>query len=64
MDYSVKVMNRSELLKQLGICKRTFDSLEALGQGPRKTQLSPRRIGYRVSDVVEWLNSRAQRRAA
>ena len=54
----VKVLTRPELIAALGIQRNTLDRLEARGEGPPRTQLSPNRIGYRVCDVKEWLDRR------
>jgi predicted DNA-binding transcriptional regulator AlpA len=45
-----------DLLAELG--EKTLDRLEQVGQGPPKTQLSDRRVGYRVTDVAAWLDAR------
>jgi predicted DNA-binding transcriptional regulator AlpA len=55
---SVRVLKRNELLVALDIDKSTLDRMEAHGEGPPKTQLSPKRIGYRIADVARWLDSR------
>jgi predicted DNA-binding transcriptional regulator AlpA len=55
---SVRVLNRHETFKAIGVDERTFDRIEAAGYGPPKTQLSARRIGYRLTDVQQWLDAR------
>jgi len=55
---ALKVLTRPEVIALLGISKMTFDRIEAKGDGPPKVQLSPRRIGYRVSAVRAWLAGR------
>jgi predicted DNA-binding transcriptional regulator AlpA len=45
-------------IKIVGISGRTWERMEARGETPPKTQLSPHRIGYRVSDLKEWLDAR------
>ena len=57
---AIRVLNEVELRKALGISERTFDRLRYRGDLPRKTQLSERRVGYRVCDVEEWLDRRRQ----
>jgi predicted DNA-binding transcriptional regulator AlpA len=42
----------------VGLSKRTWDRLKHIGEGPAKTQLSEARIGYRVADIVKWLEAR------
>jgi predicted DNA-binding transcriptional regulator AlpA len=53
---SIRVLNEVELRQMLGISERTFDRLRYRGDLPRRTQLSDRRVGYRVIDVEEWLD--------
>ena len=55
---SIRCINRRQLCKAGGFDERTLDRLEARGEGPTKTQLSPGRIGYRIVDVTSWLNAR------
>jgi predicted DNA-binding transcriptional regulator AlpA len=57
---AIKVLNRREAVKHLGISERSFQRLEALGDGPPKTRLSEGRVGYRVSDVAAWLDARRE----
>jgi predicted DNA-binding transcriptional regulator AlpA len=54
----VRVLNRQETIKLLSVDARTFDRMEAAGDAPPKTQLSKRRIGYRLTDIDTWLNAR------
>jgi predicted DNA-binding transcriptional regulator AlpA len=54
----VRVLTRRETIKCIGVDERTFDRLEAAGDAPPKTQLSKRRIGYRLTDIDAWLNGR------
>ena len=53
----VRVLSRRETIKVIGVDERTFDRLEAAGDAPPKTQLSKRRIGYRLIDIDAWLNA-------
>jgi predicted DNA-binding transcriptional regulator AlpA len=53
-----RVLTRRETIKCIGVDERTFDRLEAAGDAPPKTQLSKRRIGYRLTDIDMWLNAR------
>jgi predicted DNA-binding transcriptional regulator AlpA len=56
----LKVYTKKETQKLLGLSGRTWDRLEAVGETPPKTRLSPNRIGYRVSDLKEWLDRRRE----
>ena len=48
----------------VGLSDRTWDRLEQRGDGPAKTKISKGRIGYRVSDIREWLDRRRETEAA
>jgi predicted DNA-binding transcriptional regulator AlpA len=61
---SIRVLNRTETLKMVGVSDRTWDRLEAAGDIPPKTRISQGRIGYRVADIMEWLDSRREVGAA
>jgi predicted DNA-binding transcriptional regulator AlpA len=55
---SVRVLKRPEALKVLGISDPTLKRLEAEGEAPPKTRLSPNRVGFRMSDLQKWLEAR------
>ena len=57
---AVRVLNRREVIAQLGLSERTFQRLEATGEGPPKTRLSEGRVGYRVCEVAAWLDARRE----
>ena len=54
----VRVLSRRETIQVIGVDERTYDRMEAVGDAPPKTQLSKRRIGYRLTDIEAWLNAR------
>jgi predicted DNA-binding transcriptional regulator AlpA len=56
----IRVLSRSETIRTVGLSDRTWDRLEERGEGPPKTRISKRRIGYRVCDVKEWLDRRRE----
>jgi predicted DNA-binding transcriptional regulator AlpA len=58
----IRCISRAELIDLLAeLGEKTFDRLEQVGQGPPKTQLSDRRIGYRITDIAVWLDARRRR---
>jgi predicted DNA-binding transcriptional regulator AlpA len=61
---SIRVLSRPEAVRMLGVSTRTWERLEAGGDGPPKTRLSMGRVGYRVSDIKDWLDKRRERGAA
>ena len=52
------VLNRIEAIHYVGLSPRTWDRLEAMGDIPVKTRLSPGRIGFRIIDLDNWLIQR------
>jgi predicted DNA-binding transcriptional regulator AlpA len=56
----LKVYTKKETQKIIGLSGRTWDRLEALGETPPKTRLSPNRIGYRGCDIAAWLDARRE----
>ena len=56
----LKVYTKRETQKLIGLSGRTWDRLEARGETPPKTRLSLNRIGYRASDIKDWLDSRRE----
>jgi predicted DNA-binding transcriptional regulator AlpA len=57
---AIRVVSETELRQMLGLSKKTFERLRYRGDVPPKTQLSDRRVGYRVCDVEEWLDHRRE----
>jgi predicted DNA-binding transcriptional regulator AlpA len=64
VSYELKVYTKKETQKLLGLSGRTWDRLEALGETPPKTRLSPNRIGYRAPDIAAWLDARREVQSA
>jgi predicted DNA-binding transcriptional regulator AlpA len=60
----LKVYTKKETQKLIGLSGRTWDRLEAFGETPPKTRLSPNRIGYRASDIAAWLDARREVQSA
>jgi predicted DNA-binding transcriptional regulator AlpA len=60
----VRVLNRAETIRMVGLSDRTWDRLEAAGDTPPNTRISQGRIGYRVSHIRAWLDNRREGRAA
>jgi predicted DNA-binding transcriptional regulator AlpA len=56
----IRVLSKEQAIHTLGVSKRTFDRLAALGDLPTKTRLSANRIGYRVCDIKQWLDARRE----
>jgi predicted DNA-binding transcriptional regulator AlpA len=58
MQDELKVYTKRETQKLIGLSGRTWDRLEARGETPPKTYLSPNRIGYQAGDLKRWLDAR------
>jgi predicted DNA-binding transcriptional regulator AlpA len=61
---AIRVLNRSQTIRMVGLSDRTWDRLEAAGDTPPKTRISQGRIGYRVADIRKWLDGRREGSAA
>jgi predicted DNA-binding transcriptional regulator AlpA len=55
---AVRVVDEPTAAQLAGVSPRTWDRMRARGETPPVTQLSPRRIGYRLTDLRAWLDSR------
>jgi predicted DNA-binding transcriptional regulator AlpA len=58
-----RVVDDRETPRVLGVSDRTWDRLKALGDAPPKTRLSANRVGYRLIDIVAWLDARRENAA-
>jgi predicted DNA-binding transcriptional regulator AlpA len=56
---SDQVVAPKEVAALLGISQPTLYRLWARGEGPRRRQISPRRIGVRLRDLAEYLDRAA-----
>jgi predicted DNA-binding transcriptional regulator AlpA len=54
------VLSKSEAAEYIGVSVPTMNRLEAAGDAPTRTRLSPGRWGYRVSHCNIWLDARAE----
>jgi predicted DNA-binding transcriptional regulator AlpA len=55
---SVRVVDEFTAIQLSGLSPRTWDRLRARGETPPITQLSSRRVGYRLIDLRAWLDAR------
>jgi predicted DNA-binding transcriptional regulator AlpA len=55
---AVRVVDEPTAIRIVGVSPRTWDRMRARGETPPFTQLSERRIGYRLLDIKEWLDAR------
>lgn len=59
----LRVLTRDEAADMLGISRLGLDRLHMEGAGPARVRLSARRVGYRLSDLRAWLDSRIEHAA-
>jgi predicted DNA-binding transcriptional regulator AlpA len=61
---SIRVVNRRAAMRACDLSEKTWERLERDGDTPPKTRLSEGRVGYRISDLKEWLDRRRECGAA
>ena len=54
------VLTKREAAAFIGVSERTLANLHNLMKGPPRLNLSDRRVGYRKSSLLAWLESREQ----
>jgi predicted DNA-binding transcriptional regulator AlpA len=56
----LRVISRAEAWRLCGLSPDTWHRLEARGETPPITRLSERRLGYRLTDLQQWLDARRE----
>jgi predicted DNA-binding transcriptional regulator AlpA len=54
-----RVLDEKTAAEFIGLSHMTLERMRKLGTAPRHLALSPRRLGYRVCDLLAWLEERA-----
>ena len=54
------VLRKPDVESITGLDRTTIDRLESRGEFPRRIKLSTRAIGWKASEVEQWLHSRRQ----
>ena len=54
-----RVLDEKTAAEFIGLSHVTLERMRKLGTAPKHLALSPRRLGYRIADLLAWLNSRA-----
>ena len=54
-----RVLDEKTAAQFIGVSHMTLERMRKLGTAPRHLLLSPRRLGYRVCDLLAWLDERA-----
>jgi predicted DNA-binding transcriptional regulator AlpA len=61
---NVRVVDRPTARDIVGVSRRTWERMEARGEAPPITKISPNRTGYRLIDLQKWLDARRVGREA
>ena len=54
----MKIIRPTQLANQLGVSKSTLWRLEKSGELPKRVTISERIVGWRESDIEEWLEKK------
>lgn len=57
---NVRIVDKPTAREIVGVSRRTWERMEARGETPPLTKLSPNRTGYRLIDLQKWLDARRQ----
>jgi predicted DNA-binding transcriptional regulator AlpA len=57
---NICVLTTTQAARFLGVSPDTLKRMRRKGLGPPRTQISERRIGYRLSDLKSWLDQRLE----
>ena len=52
------VLSKSQTSAVTNLSRDTLDRMNRMGEGPKRMQLSERRVGYRMREIRKWLESR------
>lgn len=52
------IINLNEVQKTTNLSRSTILRLESLGHFPPSLKLSPRRIGWKKKDIINWIKER------
>jgi prophage regulatory protein len=56
----MRYLRMQDILEITGVSRTTIDRWEAEGRFPRRRKLGGRAIGWLESEVLEWVNTRAE----
>jgi prophage regulatory protein len=60
MSEQDRILSSVEVEKKVGLCRSTIYRMERRGDFPKRIKITSRRVGWRASEVSEWLDSRAR----
>ena len=58
MTLKDRILRKKEVLEMVGMCYVSIWKMMARGEFPRSIQISPRAVGWRESEILDWLKSR------
>ena len=50
-----RILNEAEVVKMVGVSRVTIYTWERDGRFPRRRQLGPKRVGWLLSDILNWM---------
>ena len=53
-----RIINKRERSELTNISETTWWRMDKAGLVPRRVQLTPGRVGYRLSEILDWMNTR------
>ena len=56
-----KILRRKDVEKMVGLSRSTIYKLMNQGSFPKAIRLGPRAVGWRISDIENWINQQAAR---
>jgi prophage regulatory protein len=57
----VKILRRKDVESMVGLSRSTIYKLMNQGLFPKAIRLGPRAVGWRISDIENWINQQAAR---
>jgi predicted DNA-binding transcriptional regulator AlpA len=54
-----RVLTKAQACELTGLSDDTLERLHQRGEGPKQVRLSPKRVGYQVSALRDWLRKRS-----
>ena len=55
---SLRIITKKELCALVPYTPQHIHRLEKAGRFPRRLQLGPNRVGWRLTDIEDWINGR------
>lgn len=53
-----RILRKPEVVKAVGLSHVTIWRLERMGQFPKRLSLGAKAVGWRLSDIERWMESR------